>query len=856
METLAQDLRYAIRRLRNTPSLTVTMILLLALGIGATSAIFTLTYAVMFRSLAVARPSELYKLGKQSHCCLFTSYGQAREFSMVSYELYQHFRDRTRGFAELAAFEASESLFAMRRMKTKETVQSYSGEFVSGNYFLMFGIQPYVGRMLMASDDQLGAPPTVVMSYRLWQEKYHSDPSIIGTEFAVDGKPFHLIGITPPAFFGDRLRNAPPDLYLPLSSEPLLEANASLNKVDNSWLDVIGRIEHGTNPASLEAQMRVELKQWLRSHWTDMSSNDRTLFAQQTLHLTPGGSGITSMRQEYEHWLHILIVISGIALMIVCANVANLMLVRGLEQRSQIALSVALGAQLGRMARQVLTESMVLAMTGGVAGVAVSYAATGLILHFAFPAQNGMTSIAISAAPSLPVLAFTFSVAALTGIAFGLVPSWLAARADPIDALRGVGRSVGTTRGSAGTRLLPKALVIGQAALSLSLLSASGLLTLALHRLENQDLGFSEQHRIVIDTNPRLAGYRSSQLSPLYNRIHNALFELPGVEGVALCSYAPLKASAFGADIYLQGHPPPGPNDDSFAILNRVTPGFFAVMGTPVLRGRELSEQDTANSQPVAVVNEAFAKRFYPGENPLGKYFGRWLGGAGQYQIVGVVKDAYYWISDLGRRPSPNIFLPESQHDFRAKASEELSPGTHFLDNIIVKAPPGSALTNDKIRVALSSIDPNLPVISAQSLKGRINGQFATQRLIARLTLAFGILSLILASVGLYGVTTYNVVRRVNEIGVRLALGANPNDIVVLVLRGALALVMFGLMLGYPLSVFVGRFLGSQLYGTDSNNPVIVAVSIAVLALSASAAALLPALRARSVSPMEALRSE
>ena len=299
VEVLLYDTRYALRRLRKSPAFTITVVLTLALGIGATTSIFTLFYDVLLRSLAVANPGELYRLGKEARCCYWGGYSQENEFSLVSYDLYKHFRDHTQGFAELAAFQASDPLFGVQRSGGTESAQSYPGEFVSGNYFSMFGISAYAGRLLTSTDDQPGAPAVAVMSYRLWQQ-YGSDPSIVGSVFHIDNTLFTIVGITPPSFFGDTLRSDPPDFFLPLNSETLMpQADAGdLNQADQYWLDLIGRIRPGAESAAIEAQMRVELKQWLRSHWSEMSANDRARFPGQTLFLRPGGSGITSMRQN------------------------------------------------------------------------------------------------------------------------------------------------------------------------------------------------------------------------------------------------------------------------------------------------------------------------------------------------------------------------------------------------------------------------------------------------------------------------------------------------------------------------------------------------------------------------------
>ena len=846
VETLLFDTRHALRRLRMAPAFTIATVLTLALGVGATTSIFTLVHAVLLKSLPVTSPSELYRLGKESRCCYQGGYSQEKEFSLVSYDLYKYFRENTKGFSELAAFPAFEPLFGVRRSGSSDAAQSYPGEFVSGNYFTMFGIRAYVGRVLTASDDQAGAPAVAVMSYRLWEEKYGSDPSVVGSAFNINDKPFILVGITPPGFFGDSLRNTPPDFFLPLNTEPLVQTDADLNKIDTHWLELIGRIQPGANPASIEAEMRVELKQWLRSHWGEMSTNDRAKFPNQTLYLSPGGAGITSMREQYEHWLLILMMVSGFVLLIVCANVANLMLVRGMERRRQISLSMALGAQTSRVVRQPLIESILLSLFGGAAGLLVAFTGTRIILHFAFPSSSGLATVPISASPSIPILLFAFVTSLLTGVVFGIAPAWMTTRVDPIEALRGASRS------SDRTGSLPrKALVVFQAALSLVLLSASGLLTTALRRLENQDLGFNQDRRIVANVNPRLAGYRTDQLSVLYRRIHDSMTAIPGVSSVALCQYSPLSGGAWGSGVWVDGYPPPGPTDDNSASWDRVTAGYFDVIGTPIIRGRGLSEQDTATSQKIAVINEAFARKFFENEDPIGKHFGRKPEANREFEVVGVAKDARYVTFNLDQPSGPFFFLPEAQAEY-----SQGNLGSLFLHDIVILTSPQASLSIAQVRQAVASVDPNLPVISIRTLREQVATQFTQQRLIARLTSFFGVLSLVLASIGLYGVTAYNAGRRINEVGVRIALGAKPRNVVALILRGAFALIGCGLMLGMALALAAGSVLKSQLYGFNPYDPLVIALAAAVLALFGLIATLIPALRASSISPAEALRSE
>ncbi len=854
LETLLQDSRHALRRLRNSPAFTITTVLTLALGIGATTSIFTLVHAVLLKSLPVANPNDLYRLGKQPHCCNWGGYTQDKEFSIVSYDLYKYFCDRTNGFAELAAFQAGPSLFGVQRSGATEAAQSFPGEFVSGNYFAMFGIKAYAGRALTSRDDQRGAPLVAVMSYRLWQQKYGLDPSIVGSLFDLDKKPFTVVGITPPGFFGDTLRNSPPDFFLPLASESSVQGeNSLLPQAPDHWLDLIGRIRPGASSASIEAEMRVELKQWLHSHWGEMDSNERANVPKQTLYLSPGGAGITSMREHYEHWLQILMMVSGFVLLIVCANVANLMLVRGMERRRETSLSMALGARASGLVRQALTESILLSLLGGVAGLVIAFAGTRLILHFAFPPNVGSAGIPISASPSPPVLLFTFGVSLITGVAFGIAPAWMTTRVDPIEALRGANRSTART-GS----LARKSLVVFQAALSLILLSASGLLTTALHNLEHQDFGFNQERRTIVNINPQLAGYRTDQLTPLYRRIHDSLSSIPGVSAVALCVYSPLSGDNWNDNIHVDGRPAPGPNDSPISSWDRVTAGYLDVIGNPILKGRGISEQDTETSRHVAVINEAFARKFFKNEDPIGKHFGRSeIGASRLYEVVGVAKDTRYLTQDLDKPIEPFFFAPESQYDvFPSVANTQGDAGTHFLHEIVIMTKPGASLTSSQIRQVMASIDPNLPIISIRPLSEQVSLQFSQQRLIARLTSFFGLLSLVLASIGLYGVTAYNAGRRTNEIGVRMALGADRAHVIALVLRGAFALIAFGLLIGLPLTLAAGKFLGNQLYGMDPYNPTVTVVAVATLSLSALTASLIPALRASLISPLDALRAE
>ncbi len=860
MQTLIQDIRLALRRLAMAPAFTVAIVATLALGIGATTSIFTLAQAVLLKSLPVSKPNELYRVGKESRCCFWSTWSQKDEWSLVSYDLYTWLRDHTRGFVELAAFSAGQESFGVRRSGSAEPAGSYPGEYVSGNYFSMFGVQPWAGRALVPGDDQRGATPVAMMSYRLWQEKYARNPSVIGSIFNFNNQPRTIVGITPPGFYGDQLRNPPPDFFLPLHAD-----DADLVTPNQYWLDLIGRARPGFSEASLQVEMQAGLKQWLGAHWAQMNPSERSLFPQQTLYIRPGGAGITSMRDQYEHWLRILLMASGFVLLIVCANVANLMLVRGMEQRRQTSLCMALGAQARRVVRQALTESVLLAFIGGTAGLALAFAGTRVILKAVFPARAGLGTVPIPASPSMPVLLFVCAVSLLTGIAFGFGPAWMATRADAADALRGSGRATART-GSLSRR----ALVVVQTALSLALLSAAGLLTMTLYRLENQNFGFGQDRRLVVNTDLRQAGYTPERLTPLYHRIHDSLMAVPGVAGVALSVYSPMGNNYWGALVRVPGRAEAGPaqpgDDRDAAAWNRATPGYFDVIGEQIVRGRGITEEDTERSRRVAVVNEAFARTFFGNENPVGRHFGQFPLSASQYEIVGVARDARFSPFGLDKPVFPFFVLPASQRDYfhRPDKDIEAEPNSHFLRDIVIelrgdielRADVRPAQLDAQIRQALASVDPNLPVLAIRTMKEQVGSQFIQQRLIARLSSLFGILSLVLASIGLYGVIAYNVSRRTGEIGVRMAVGAAPRTIVALVLRGALLLITAGLLIGLPLALAAGRFLGNQLYGLTPYDLRVLSVAVLSLALSALVAALIPALRAGTTSPMDALRAE
>src|SRR6476620_4368613 len=514
-----ENVRYALRQFRKAPGFTATAVLTLSLGIGATTSIFTLVHAVLLKSLPVARPEQLVRVGNEENCCI--NGGMQDNWSLFSFEQYKQFKEHTPGFEELAAMQAGNSLMGVRWSGNSKPSESYRGEFVSGNYFSTFGIPAYAGRMLSPQDDNKGSPMVAVMSFRTWQEKFGGDRSIIGTGFVMNSQPVTVVGIAPPGFFGDRVQSNPPSFWLPLNAEPVIEpAVGVLNDAALDWLDLIGRIKPGADKKAMEAQMQVELRQFLLSPESKVEERGKTLIPKQTLHFSPGGGGVQRMRDEYQDGLHLLMWISAFVLLIACANLANLMLVRSTARKQQITVRSALGAPRSTLVRQALTESVVLAMMGGTAGIAIAFAGTRMILRLAFANDY----VPIDATPSLPVLAFAFATSFLTGILFGMAPAWMTASANPAEALRGAGRSTGHKNAWG-----QKSLVVIQAALSLVLLCAAGLLTRSLTNMQQRNFGFDTTNRYILHIDPQMAGYKTDRLEQLYRQLHDNISAIPGV---------------------------------------------------------------------------------------------------------------------------------------------------------------------------------------------------------------------------------------------------------------------------------------------------------------------------------------
>jgi predicted permease len=852
MQNLPGTLKYALRQFRLSPVFTATAVLTLALGIGGTTAIFTLIHAVMLRSLPVSDPASLYRVGEGDDCCV--EGGPQDRWGMFSFPLYERLKTETPEFEDVAAFQAGRWRVSARRQGVESAARPLRSEYVSGSYFSTLGVGAFGGRVLAPEDDKPSSPPVVVLSHRVWQTAYASDPTVVGSTFVVEGHPVTVVGIAPAGFFGETLESDPPDIWLPLQQEPLINADGSLLRQPvSAWLRMIGRLRPGASTEGMGPRLTAVLRQWLQTdsgYPANWMADMVRLLPKQVINVVPAGAGVAVMKEEYGRSLQILLSVCGLVLLIACANVANLLLARGVARRGQTAVRLAIGATPRQIVTEALTESVLLAIGGGIVGLLIAMAAARLLLALAFHSSHFLP---ISVAPSFMVLAFAFALALVTGIIFGAAPAWLATRTDPAEALRGAGR--GTQDRSGFAR---KALLVVQATLSVVLVAGATMLARSLNKLEHQDFGYQVQNRVEVSLNRPSPTYTQPQLASLYRQLEEKLSRLPGVQGASLALYNPLTDN-WGELIMVAGHPPAKLNEESGASWDRVSANYLQNLGMLILRGRAFTEADNETTAPVAIVNEAFVKRFFKSnEDPLDQHFGLDVPEyAGTFRIVGVVRDAKFAGWGLSRPARPMFYVPLAQNvNYPDPLMKKIELVSHFVGGILLvtNMPPGAV--EAQLTRILAELDPNLTINSVRTMQQQIELSFDQERAVAGLAGLFGIVALILAAIGLYGVTAYSVAQRTNEIGIRMALGADRPKVLGLILRGAFTRVLIGLLLGLPLAVGAGRLISAQLYGVSSWDPFALTVAAGALAICSFFAAIIPANRAASISPMSALRIE
>jgi predicted permease len=838
LDSLGKDLRYSWRGLLKRPAFTVVALVILALGIGANTAIFTLINAVVLKPLPVAKPEELVLFNDGPGEGTRTSDGEvsAGRVDIFSSASYRNIREHNRSFQELSAFRSGESRLSVRRADAPsgEAAERSSGHLVSGNYFAVLGVNAMQGRVLANEDDAPAAQPVAVISNAYWKQKLNADAQVVGKSFLLNGTAFTIVGVMPPEFFGARVRRSP-DFWLPLAFQPQIELRKPY--ADDKtvyWLNMIGRLKPGVQIEQAQAAVNVELQQFLTEQ-SGSQLNDETRLAIQNsyISLAPGGRGLSGLRRYYSQALRMLMVIVGLVLLIACANVGNLLLSRAAARQAEMSLRQALGASRWRLMRQLLTESLLLAIIGGVAGVIVAQWAVSLLVT-----RLAATS-PLDVKPDAPVLLFTLGISLLSGILFGIAPAIRATKIDLTTALKEKSAHGRRRRFNLGS-----ALVVAQVAVSLILLVGAGLFARSLMKLQQEDLGFNRDNVLLASVDTRLAGYKPAELSGVYRQLYERLSALPNVSSVTIASYSPMAGTTTTSSVTVRGYTPSKGEKMNVADIF-IGPEFGETLGVPLLMGREIGLQDTAASAKVAVVNQSFARSYFPNQNPLGrKLTFEEDSDKDDFEIVGVIGDSKY--DSAKEKADRAVFRPILQVEDQ-----------QAFNNVFELRTLGDPLSlSAEVRAAVAQVNDKLPILNITSLRLLTEESLKQERLIAQLVSFFGLLGLLLSCVGLYGIMAHAVVRRTNEIGIRMALGAERRDIIWMVLKESLLLVSVGLAVGLPASWGAAQLISNQLFGLRPSDPLTLLTAVMLLTLVAALAGYLPARRASRVNPLVALRYE
>jgi len=836
METLFKDIRYGLRGLLKRKAFAAIAVLTLALGIGANTAIFTLVNAVMLKSLPVQKPEELVLFsdatGEGTSLEDSPRTGQWERFSYASYE---YFRDHNQSFQDIVALRSGESPLSVRQTDAQANAAVRArGHLVTGNYFSVLGVRAMRGRVLTPEDDKPGAAPATVISHSYWEKELNSDPSVVGKSLIINGTNFTVVGVTPPEFFGVRVRR-PPDFWLPLSFHPQVELRPSfLTDKEAYWLTLMGRLKTDVTMDQAQAAVNLALRQHLTEEAGSKLTEERQKGIQNTyITLAEGQGGLSGLRKYYSTPLHMLMAIVGMVLLIACANVGSLLLSRAASRKAEISLRMALGATRGRIIRQLITESMLLAVLGGLFGVLLAqwgvYVLVGLVAK----------TSPLDTRPDMGVLAFTAGVSIVAGLLFGLIPAVQASRTDLAASMKEKSRTkAGMLRFS-----LSSLMVVMQVGLSMVLLTGAGLFARSLVKLQNEDLGFDRNNVLLLGIDPRLAGYKPTELAGLYGQIMERLSSLPTVRNVSLATYAPMSGSSRTSSVNITGYTPQLDEDLNVKDL-LAGPKYAETLGVPLLRGRDIELRDTALSPRVAVVNATFAEKYFKDQNPIGRTFKFDEETETPCEIIGVVGDIKF--DNARDKPEPTVYRPILQ----------IQEQGAYTATIHIRTTSDPTPLTPQVRQMINQIDDKLPIYGVTTLDEQLRKNLDQERLIAQLVSFFGALALILACIGLYGVMAHGVARRTNEIGIRMALGARGGNIAWMVLRETLYLVLAGLVIGVPGALIGAKLISAQLFGMKPADPLTLVGAGVVLTIVALLAGYLPARRASRVNPLNALRYE
>jgi len=842
LENTLQDLRIGARSLRKNPVITAIAALSLALGIGANTAIFSLIDAVLVKMLPVERPNELVLLtDPNSHGVSIGTESGVRQ--LLSNGEYQHIRDGQQVFQGMYAAESDvERVSASIDGGAPEDVHP---RLVSASYFAVLGVSPAIGRAFSPADDQ--APhnaPYAVISYAYWNNRFGGRPDVLGKIVKTAKASLAIIGVAPQGFFGETV-GQPTDLWVPLMMEPDLKPGRDWLHDDEStvervmWLQVMGRLKPGVTMKQAQAAISVLYQQILSGYRVPgLDAEHRREQLDQKLQLHPGARGANALSEQFAQPLMVLMTLVGLVLLIACANIANLLLVRAAGRKKEIAIRLAMGAGRLRLSSQLLTESLLLAAFGGAAGVLFASWGTRVLLRLV---SSGPDPVALEIHTDARMLAFTAALAIVTGILFGLAPAFRAARVNVASTLKENTRAVS---GSGSRVSFGKVLVVVQIAVSLLLAIGAGLFVRTLRNLQNVHLGYARDRLVQFSIDATTAGYKSAPAANLYLRLLDEIRAIPGVKNATFSQNGFFSGSESGTRLYVEGYTPAKPGQTN-ARFDNVGPDFFSSLGVPILRGREIGRQDTGASTPVCVINQTMAHDFFDGRDPLVKHIkDLFPGSKGEYEIVGVAQD----VRDHNLRGNiPRRFYVPAAHGL---------PDVPEFVNFQVRTLADPSGVVSAIRRSVRQIDPALPIGSIRTLGELVDDRVRQERIVAQLSTFFGLLAMLLASVGLYGVLSYAVARRTNEIGIRMAMGAQHSAVVWLILRETLLLVAIGAVIGIGSAAALGKLVASRMYGVTPSDPLTTAAAAAVLTVIAMFAACFPALRAARVDPMIALRVE
>ncbi|MGO4883097.1 MAG: ABC transporter permease [Bryobacteraceae bacterium] len=827
LDTLVQDVRYALRMLRANPGFAATAVLSLALGIGANTAIFSILNAVMLRSLPVEDPHRLVQLGSPR--------ADATRPMRASFTnpIWEQVRDHQQAFSGTSAFSTD-------RFDLAAGGESHFAEglWASGDFFRVLGVPAMRGRVFTPDDDLHGgghAGPVAVISHGFWKRHFASDPDIAGKTIWLDRHVFTIVGVTPPWFTGLDV-DTPYDVAIPIGCEPILHTDMSA-LADRSWwwLRILGRLLPGEAPRQAEAKMEALAPEVDRATLPgDWDADGQRDYLRRSLALRPAATGFSDTGAQYRTALFTLMAVVGLVLPIACATIANLLLARAAARQREISIRMAIGAARRRVIRQLLSESLLLSLLGAVGGLLFAIWGSRLLVRFLSTARN---ELQLDTGPDLRVLAFTMGVAILTGLLFGLAPALRATAVSPNNFLKE------HARGTAGSRFsLGRALITGQVALSLMLLVAAGLFLGTLRNLLTTDLGFNRHNVLLVRADMMQTNVPKDQRPRVYREIVERLRAIPGVSSASSSAMTLIGRGQWDSLVSPQGYSPKG-KDDTLVYFNRVSPGYFATMRQPVPLGRGFSAHDDIGAPKVMLITESVAGRFFGHANPIGKTIrAAGPGKAGVYQVIGVVKDAKYAAVDEGL--SLTVYLA---------CAQDTDPWNGVSFEVRTERPVETFIP--AVRAAIGDVNRGIS-LEFRNFETQVNDSLLQPRMVALLSAFFGGLALLLAMIGLYGVTAYGVARRQAEIGVRMALGAQPGSVVWLVLREVAAMLAIGTVIGLAASLAAGRLVASLLYDVKPHNATLLALAAVVLGVAAGIAAYLPAHRAARLDPMVALREE